>query len=320
MIVMASRDRLELSEAETVDIHVAGAEANVATGLAMLGSSVEWWSRLGADPFGDRIRRVLTDRGVRCDGIVADATRPTGVYFKDTSSSRTEVFYYRRGSAASEMSPADLPLLHLSERSLVHVSGITAALSERCDDLLTQILSRRSASLRISFDVNFRRKLWGDVETAAVRLRGLANASDIVFVGRDEAESLWGCPDVAAIRETLPGPAVLVVKDADHEATAIRESRSGEDHATVVPALRVDTVDAVGAGDAFASGWLSGWLAGDDDARALRKGHLMAAHALIASADVNAHVDATLIEELSGVDDDRWRELRFPLAPEQEEK
>ncbi len=280
MVLLASEHRLSLADTPDVALHVAGAESNVACGLAHLGHRVEWYSRLGSDPFATRVLRLLSSRGVAAPDVALDATRPTGIYFKELGETGSRVLYYRAGSAASAMGPDDLPARRLGERRLCHVSGITAALSDSCDALLTRLLLEGGREgTRVSFDVNYRPALW-PVEVAGPRLLELARAADLVLVGQDEAEVLWGARDVRQVRDLLPDVTDLVVKDADRDASHVSRGGDGRDVVTTVPALRVEVVEAIGAGDAFAAGYLAGWLRGADPTTALRLGHLMAGHTL----------------------------------------
>jgi 2-dehydro-3-deoxygluconokinase len=163
------------------------------------------------------------------------------------------------------------------EPRILHLSGITLALSMTCADAIRYALE---VAPRASFDVNYRPALWPSREVAASELRLAADAADIVFVGLDEAEVLWGTTDAAAVRELIPDPEYLVVKNADVEATSF-----GPAGATTVAARVVDVVEPVGAGDAFASGWLFAHLAGLDETQALTAGHLVAGSVLLSPTD-----------------------------------
>lgn len=312
MVLGAATDGASLASTAEVRLHVAGAEANVARGLAARGVPVEWWSRVGEDPFGDRIITDLTAHGVHCADVARDSRRPTGVYFKERHGQSTEVHYYRAGSAASAMSLDDLDGLHLHQRRLLHLTGIAPALSPSCDQLVEHML-RAPRNNIVSFDVNHRPALWPDLPTAAARLEVLANLADIVFIGRDEAQRLWGCTDATDIRTVLSAPHVLIVKDADVEAVAFVASSHGTDTVHRVPALTVEVVEPVGAGDAFAAGYLAGWLAGESPRVSLRSGHVLAAHALLSTADVAPALRAREFDRLRHLDDEQWARLRLPL-------
>lgn len=312
MQLFAAEGGAPLAAAPSLNVYVGGAESNVASGLAHLGQRVEWFSRVGSDPFGERIREFLSGRGVDVGGVVVDDLRPTGVYFKDRVDDRSEVYYYRAGSAAAAMSRKDANRLALGQRRLCHLSGVTAALSPGCDDLLQRILLERDASeCPVSFDVNYRARLW-DVATAAPRLLELARAADIVIVGRDEADLLWSTGDADGVRRLFRNVPQLIVKDAEVGATQF--SAEGT---VFVPALSVEVVEPVGAGDAFAAGYLSGWLDGSSIERSLRLGHLMAAFTLQHVSDLPELPAATELAELSTLDHASWRDLR-PRAGRQQ--
>lgn len=305
MQLLATEGGAPLATTPSLGVYVGGAESNVASGLAHLGQSVEWFSRVGNDPFGERIRGFLSGRGVDVAAVVVDDLHPTGVYFKDRVDDRSEVYYYRAGSAASAMSRADADGLALGERRLCHLSGVTAALSPDCDDLLQRILLERDdGQCPVSFDVNYRARLW-DTAAAAPRLLELARAADILIVGRDEADLLWSTGDAAGVRALFPDVPQLIVKDAEIGATQFSAAGS-----VFVPALAVEVVEPVGAGDAFAAGYLSGWLDGLSTERSLRLGHLMAAFTLQDVSDLPHLPPVDEIAELSALDEESWRDLR----------
>ncbi|MGW8481664.1 sugar kinase [Microbacterium sp. NPDC055903] len=280
MILVTPTDET-LAAASEASLGLAGAESNVAAGLAAAGHRVAWASRLGADPLGDRIVSELERRGVQ-PWIERDADAPTGVMFKDPGAEGSSVFYYRRGSAASRMSAGFLDVQRLSDVRIVHTTGITPALSASAGAMVDRLFAdARTAGALVSFDVNDRRALWSLEEAAAVLAR-LADAADIAFVGRDEAERIWGTATPEEIRAHLPHCALLVVKDGDVGATAFE---AGEP-AVFVPAPVVDVVEPVGAGDAFASGFLSATLRSLPLAERLQCGHEAAARVLTIAADM----------------------------------
>lgn len=261
-----------LQAASTLRLDIAGAESNVVANLAGLGARCGFVSRVGADPFGELIVERLTGAGVECL-VETVPGHATGVYFKDPQPGGTRVFYYRRGSAASTMDEDVV----VPPARIVHLSGITPALSDSCARLVRTLL--RGAT--VSFDVNYRPGLW-PVSVAAPVLADLANQADIVFVGRDEAATLWGTKTCDDVRTVLPKPGVLVVKDGAVQAVSFGESRVS------VPAAMVDVVEPVGAGDAFAAGYLFGMLRDATEAMRLSLGHQVAGIALRSSADLAA--------------------------------
>jgi 2-dehydro-3-deoxygluconokinase len=230
---------------------------------------------VGADPFGRLILDYLAEAGVGVDYVGVDVNAPTGVYFKQTGPQGTEVLYYRSNSAASRMTPAFADGLRSVAPAILHLSGITPALSPTCLELARSLIEDRPVAAQcVSFDVNFRRALWSSEEAAPELLR-LAMASDVVFVGLDEANELWGVSSPDEVRQLIPGPRVLVVKDDASNAYSFQE----EVTATAAPEI-ISVVEAVGAGDAFAAGWLSGLLRGRSPRERLELGHSVAGHIL----------------------------------------
>ncbi len=281
-MAMIAPARIEpLVDADELRLHVGGAESNVALQLSGLGHPVSWTSRLGDDPFGHRVARVIAAGGVDTSSVVFDADAPTGVYFKDPGADGTRVHYYRRNSAAARMDVTTLPSIPLDRTRIVHLTGITPALSAGCAALVDAVIAEaRRRGVLVSFDVNYRRALW-PVTEAGPAIERIAGRCDLVLVGRDEAEILWGTASAADIRRLLPGPGRLVVKDGDVGATEFL----GEHGVTFAPALPVEVVEAVGAGDAFAAGYLSGMLGDLSSADALGRGHRLAARALATLSD-----------------------------------
>ena len=270
-------------------VHLAGAEVNVAVGLAGQDVPATWVGRLGNDEYGALVEAELRAHGVDVSAIEIDRCRPTGTYAKDTvidgsGERRTTSRYQRSGSAASVMGPGFLDHVPvaaaLSRAAVVHCSGITAALSQTCRALMYRLLTERPGiSGALSFDVNWREQLWPDGDPRVVV--DLANRADVVLVGADEARRVMGTDDPVELRRILPLPETIVVKDGGLRAMTV-----DRDGGTIeVPALRVEVLEPVGAGDAFAAGFLSGTVRGDDMATCLRRGHIGAAATLTVASD-----------------------------------
>ena len=276
-----------LAEGGPMRLDVAGAESTVACYLAMLGARVAWASRVGDDPLGRLVRHRVGSYGVDTALVETDPRAPTGVFFKDpglatVAGSRTTVHYYRAGSAASRLGPGVLDDPTLAGCRLLHLTGITPALSQSCAELAERALTVRRpvGGPTVSFDVNYRPGLWAP-GTAAPLLAALANRADIAFVGLDEAALLWGTVTADDVRALLSGPGRLVIKDGPVAATSF-----GPEGVTMVPSEPVDVVEPVGAGDAFAAGYLSGCLRGLPEPDRLRLGHRVAGAALRTTSDV----------------------------------
>ncbi|MZE72916.1 sugar kinase [Streptomyces sp. SID5789] len=298
-----------LADVPSFDRAIGGAESNVACVLAAAGHTTRWAGRVGADGFGDHLVEAIGAYGVDVSLVRRDPDRPTGIYFRtagDRATDAHEVAYYRAGSAASAMSVDTMDLDALRSGRVLHVSGITPALSADCLGLMRELTARHPGRARgplVSFDVNHRPGLWRESAKAPEVLLELARGADIVFVGEDEAWDLGG-PE--AVRAALPEPGLLVVKQGATGATAFH----GDD-VTTVPALTVDVVAAVGAGDAFAAGFLSATLRGLPVRERLRHGHLMAAAALTVPGDLATPPARDHADRLAALDDAAWGRLRL---------
>lgn len=246
-------------------LDVGGAESNVAMHLASLGHPVAWVSRVGDDALGRRIERRVREHGVDTSLVQFDPEAQTGVYFKNPG---IGVLYYRTGSAASKMGPEIFNQELLQGTELIHLTGITPALSPSCASLVESVFTlTKSTDTILSFDVNYRSPLWSVAEAAPILL-GLAQRADLVFVGLDEAETLWGTRSPEEVRLLLGSPRTLVVKDSDVGATEFSDRP-----AVFVPAQKAEVLEAVGAGDAFAGGYIGALLDGCSAESRLAAGH-----------------------------------------------
>jgi 2-dehydro-3-deoxygluconokinase len=277
---------------------VGGAESNVACHVAALGLRSAWVSAVGDDAFGTAVTAAVASFGVDVSRVVVDPDRPTGLYVKERDASGSPVRYYRRGSAASGMGPGLVDSLPLDEVRVVHTSGITPALSDSCFALMDRLV-HLPRDFTLSFDLNWRPRLWTDRDPAV--LRDLAAAADIVFVGADEAKLVWDVEEPADIRALLPEPATLVVKQGAAGATLVEG-----DQELFQPALKVDVVEPVGAGDAFAAGFLCATLAGESPRRRLRAGHLRAASALRTHHDVGPSLPPAYVTAMLDASEAEW--------------
>ena len=272
----------------------AGAESNVAAGVARLGCRARWVSRLGDDPLGHFVADSIATRGVDV-AVVWDPARPTGVMTKHVTPAGTVGQYYRSESAARELSVDDLG--RAGPARWIHVTGITAALSQSAADLVAAIAERRGEhDGRVSFDVNYRPALWPNAATAARVLQPLARGADVVFVGDDEAAALFGTTDADELAGMILGRADedLVLKRGAGPASII--SATGE---VSVPALPAEVIDPTGAGDAFAAGYLAATNFGWPPEARLRLGHLMASRVVGVLDDVPPPFTAAELAALS---------------------
>jgi 2-dehydro-3-deoxygluconokinase len=266
----------ELAEAVAFDRHIAGAEANVAVGLARLGHTVTYIGRVGVD----------------VGHLTVDPDAPTGVMFRERRVlGAAEVVYHRAGSAGSRLSPREVERAAdagVFERARwLHLTGITPALSPTARAATTRARDLAlDARLSISLDINLRRRLWSDAEAAPV-LRELATGVDVVLGSADElavlvdADPATDPADLLAAVATI-GPSTVVAKLGAHGALGL-EAGGSPVHVEGVPVSHV--VDPVGAGDAFCAGFIAGRLDGVDLDTALRMGNACGALAVAAAGD-----------------------------------
>lgn len=259
--LLVAEDIGPLSLARGMRLSMGGAESNVAIGVARLGVAATWIGRLGDDPIGDLIERQLLAERVRC--LVRRDPAPTALMLRERrTGTAARVSYYRHGSAGSHLRPADLPDGVVEEAGVLHLSGITPALGPEPAATVREAMRRaRQAAVPVSVDLNFRSRLW-DARTAAPVFRELAAGADILFAGDDEARIALDYdaevgPEALVDALSALGPSEVVVKLGRRGATARIDGELIE-----VPAVPVQAVDTVGAGDAFVAGYLASRLLG----------------------------------------------------------
>jgi len=291
-----------LAETTAFERHVAGAEANAAVGLARLGHEVAYIGRVGNDGFGTAIVRKLRGEGVNVDNVVVDDGAPTGLMIRERRAlGAAHVLYYRSGSAGSRLGPADVDAAAGSFRgaSWLHVTGITPALSPNARAAVERAIAlARDARLTISLDLNLRRKLWSEAE-AAVVFRDLAARADVVMGDEDEAALATGADSsdeaVELARALLAlGPSTVIVKRGRSGAVAATGDTTIASPAMAVPAV----VDPVGAGDAFAAGFIAAALEGKQLDEALRVANACGAAAITVVGDMGGLPDHAELDRL----------------------
>jgi 2-dehydro-3-deoxygluconokinase len=289
MGMFVAEEQGDLCDVERFSRRLAGAETNVAIGLARLGLDVGWVSRVGADSLGRYILQMVTQEGVDVRRVAIDADRSTGFLLKSRAEDGRDpaVEYYRRGSAASHLSPADLDRDYFLAARHLHVTGITPALSETAMALMHEAMGfMRAAGRTVSFDPNLRPSLWRSEAEMIHHINALAARADWVLPGLGEGRRLTGLSDPEAIAGFYldQGASVVVVK-LGPDGAYFRDASGGDGH---VPAVAVaEVVDTVGAGDGFAAGVISGLLEGLTVAQAAARGTLIGALAIQASGDMD---------------------------------
>jgi 2-dehydro-3-deoxygluconokinase len=283
MGLISARSIGTLDVAREATIGIGGAEGNVAIGAARLGTPTRWTGRLGRDAIGD-----LVERRLRSDGVDVRITRDdafTGLMVRhQRTAGAVHVDYHRHGSAGSRLGPEDDVTAGITADDVLHLTGITPALSPSARAVCFDALEEAQAiGAAVSVDVNYRRKLWPP-DVARAPLTDLASRCDVLFAGVEEAGLLLGTTqtDARPLARQLAGlgPREVIIKDGARGCAAVID---GEE--LVLPALAVPVVDPVGAGDAFVAGYLAERLAGEPPAVRLRTATAMGAYAVTVPGD-----------------------------------
>jgi 2-dehydro-3-deoxygluconokinase len=275
-----------LEEVRQFEKRTAGAETNVAVGIARLGLGMGWVSRLGDDSMGRFLMREFTREGIDCSHVTVVPGAKTGFMFKGRvdDGSDPPIEYHRKGSAASQLRPADLDLPWLAQARHLHVTGIFPALTpDTLAATRAAMAQMRAHGRSVSFDPNLRPALWPSKDQMRDTLNGLAALADWVLPGLDEGRQLSGQDDaegVAAFYRTLGAKLVVVKLGPDG---AYFDGVSGRGRVAGFPVQKV--VDTVGAGDGFAVGVISGLLDGLGVAEAVRRGAWIGARAVQVRGD-----------------------------------
>ena len=254
MALFRPADASDGDRAEAYRLSFGGAESNVAIGVARLGGRALWMGRVGDDVAGRRIRRELRAEGVEL-GVTVDAEAATGAMMKtEIAPGRVGVQYWRTGSAGSRLGVDDLDLSLLDPATVLHVTGITPALSASAASAVdAAVAAARAVGATVSFDVNHRTSLWRGRDARPV-YRRLAAQADIVFAGRDEAALLVGDgPDEDLVARIADLGAATVALKRGAEGALVRADGRLLHRA----AWSIRPIDTVGAGDAFVAGYLT---------------------------------------------------------------
>ncbi len=285
-----------LEQVEIFHKRTAGAETNVAIGLARLGLRVGWGSRLGQDSLGRYLLDSLRGEGVDCSRVILAPGERTGLLFKSrvTDGSDPLVEYHRAGSAASRMRPDDVDRDWLLSARHLHATGVFAAVSADSFEVTRRTMRlMREAGRTVSFDTNLRPTLWPSTQTMREGVNELAALADWVLPGIEEGRLLTGEREPAAIARFYldRGARLVVVKLGPDGAYYDDGARSG--HVPASPVERV--VDTVGAGDGFAVGVISGLLEGLSLERAVARGAWIGARAVQVPGDTEGLPTRTVL-------------------------
>lgn len=274
----------EIDQGMPFTLRVAGAESNFGIALRRLGVGVRWVSRLGADPLGDVIVRAFDHEGLDLRFVERDPQAFTAVFFKWRAGGRSHVHYLRRGSAASKISAGSVPDEAFEGVELVHLTGITMALSPSARRAVIDVARRaKEQGTMVTFDPNYRPALWDGPWEANEAHRALFPYVDWYLCGMEEGSRLFDAPSRSSLRrETDDAGLQNVVVRVGAEGALVMCGSSID----AVRPRRLETVlDEVGAGDGFAAGFAYGLLNRWEPARCAHAGNVLAARALLGTGD-----------------------------------
>ncbi|HEX4766409.1 MAG TPA: sugar kinase [Lichenihabitans sp.] len=242
-----------------------GDVSNAMVAAARQGASTGMATAVGADEFGEALLDLWRREGVDAGRVLTHPSAPTGLYFVSHSVAGHSFSYRREGSAASLYGLEDLPREAITAAKILHVSGISQAISTRAADGVFEALAlARAAGVLLSYDTNIRLKLWPIARARAVIHEAMTNI-DIALPGLDDARLLVGVEDPDAIADRYLGfGARIVALKLGSEGCLIATAQERRRF----PPIRVDAVDATGAGDTFDGAFLAEYLATADPFRA----------------------------------------------------
>lgn len=237
-----------------------GDTSNAAIAAARQGANVGYVTHIGQDAFGASFMELWEKEGISTKTVSQVTTAHTGMYFVTHSDDGHEFSYFRAGSAASQMTPADLPVDALKSAKILHVSGISQAISDSAADTVFEAMRlTREAGGKVSYDTNLRLKLW-PLDRARAVIHAAVAQSDIVLPGEDDAALLTGHTDPDAIVDTylnLGAQVVALTMGPNGTLVATPDERQH------VQGRKVNAIDATGAGDTFDGAFLARISAGD---------------------------------------------------------
>jgi len=282
---------------ERLMLDFAGADSNFAIAMSRLGYRSAWISRLGDEPLGELALNAIAREGVDVSQVILDPTRNTGLYLKHHDATGvTRIQYYRRGSAASNLQPDDLSPDHFRDARLVHLNGMTFALSESCAATMRRAVELgRNCDAMISLDLNLRLQLWS-IESAREALGPVIQKISAIFGTEEEFLDYFGVSDIdeALGAAVALGPRIAVAKMGPDGAVALIEGLRFAHGGYRSPAV----VDVVGAGDGFDAGFLASYLRGLSPYECLRRANLCGACAVATPGDFQGYPTLDEMERL----------------------
>jgi 2-dehydro-3-deoxygluconokinase len=266
MLEFNASDEGTLAEVEHFSVGWGGDSSNFAVAASRMGGRVGYLTRLGDDEFGESFMWLWASEGIDTRHVNRDPNSFTGIYFISRKGHQHFFTYYRKNSAASRMTPQDLPLDYIRNAKVLHVSGISQAIStSACDTVFAAIATAKKAGVKITYDPNLRLKLW-PLERARAIIHQTVALADVILPSYEDAVALTGCedPEQIATRYLDMGPALVVLKLGGEGALLAVKSEAGHSAPSIrkFPAYKVESVDMAGAGDTFDGAFVVTWLEG----------------------------------------------------------
>lgn len=283
LIELSAEEALPLADARRFVTGFGGDTSNFAVAVSRLGGRAGYVSRLGDDEFGRAFRRLWKEEGVDCRHVTRDPSAPTGLYFiSRPKDGRHEFTYYRKNSAASRMRPNSLPADYIRGAKFLHVTGISQGISRSAaETVMHAVALAKEAGVKVSYDPNFRPKLWSLRKAREIIHRTIPEA-DLVFPSLEDASQLTGLDDPKEILQYYLGlgAGMVVLKMGDRGALLAKNTTSrGTTRRQIktCPAFSVQPLDTSGAGDTFDAAFVVGLVAGQGLDRCLRFANAAAA-------------------------------------------
>jgi 2-dehydro-3-deoxygluconokinase len=271
MIRLATPDHKRLEQATSLDVTIGGAELNVAAGVSRLGLAARWVSRIPQSPFGRMMLNRAREFGVDVSFVSSDPAARAGLYFLEAGASprASAVLYDRAASAFSKITPDEIDwTAALVDASLLHTTGITPALSDSAAQAVRDAFAAaRASGVPVSYDLNYRAKLWSEERARAVQEPLMADV-DVLITTEEDTRRVFGITgsdyrDVARKLVDRFGFKVVTIT-LRGDTSVLRNTWTAIAHADGIDyddrTYEIEIVDRVGGGDAYAAGFLYGWL------------------------------------------------------------
>ena len=273
-----------LEQSSEVEVHVGGSESNTAVGLARLGHRVQWISRLTDNPMGRRIANSISSHGVDCSQLIWTQNDRIGTYYMERGAGprHSQVYYDRAQSAMSRIQPGDLlvdmfPSEDKTDSSIFHTTGITLGISASARATALEAQRRaKSSGLLISFDLNYRAKLWEPSEAASY-CDDFAKNCDLILLPIRDARTLYGIdslPESTCLSLRERWPLATIVLTLGEKGSCLLTRQNTFIHQVAFP---TQEVERLGSGDAFSAGFLAGMLRNLSESDCLKLGNAAAA-------------------------------------------